>query len=467
MAVKISELANLNSPAANTIVFALDSQLNPNTSYQLKLSTIRSFVTSSSYIHANSAFDKANSANVHANSAYTLANSANIVAFSAFANSNSVYIFASAAFANGNSTFVYANSSYAVANLAYIQANSAYIHANSANVHANAAYSHSNSGFIQANSAYSKANSANVLAETANTSANFAVSYASSANINSILALTNSTEAKDEALNSKTIAENAFNKANVSFDLISNNIIYTTSAYDKANSVEISLSEYSLYSPLINVKVFGAVGDGVSDDTFPIQTAIDSSVGKILFIPAGNYVCNNLILYSKTTIIGTGNDSVFLANSSNISLFSLYDSEGINSADINLSKIRISNGGKENCNGVIISGNSSSNLCSGINITGVNIYSNSNSFNSGILLSNCRSSIVDNNIFNGCNTDIELKNSKKIKVINNSFESNVSNNFIETSNSDYNIIYGNISYSNIRKIGANTVSVNNIENVKI
>lgn len=39
----------------------------------------------------------------------------------------------------------------------------------------------------------------------------------------------------------------------------------------------------------VSVKDFGAVGDGVADDTAAIQAAIDAAIGKKLFFPAGTY----------------------------------------------------------------------------------------------------------------------------------------------------------------------------------
>lgn len=54
-----------------------------------------------------------------------------------------------------------------------------------------------------------------------------------------------------------------------------------------------------------NVKKFGAKGDGINDDTIFIQTAIDYAVtGESVFIPAGSYLVNNLILQDSVNIKG-------------------------------------------------------------------------------------------------------------------------------------------------------------------
>ena len=49
-----------------------------------------------------------------------------------------------------------------------------------------------------------------------------------------------------------------------------------------------SLSELS--KSIVSVKLFGAVGDGVTDDTKAFKKANDNLSGKILLIPKGNYV---------------------------------------------------------------------------------------------------------------------------------------------------------------------------------
>jgi hypothetical protein len=48
------------------------------------------------------------------------------------------------------------------------------------------------------------------------------------------------------------------------------------------------------FADVVNVKDFGAVGDGVADDTAAIQAAIDSLTGTIYF-PDGNYVTSSTI----------------------------------------------------------------------------------------------------------------------------------------------------------------------------
>lgn len=69
-----------------------------------------------------------------------------------------------------------------------------------------------------------------------------------------------------------------------------------------------------------NVLDFGAVGDGVTDDTAAIQAALDSGALSV-FIPAGSFLCSSLLMPSTTyfTLHGTGQSSTLVqkAGSSN------------------------------------------------------------------------------------------------------------------------------------------------------
>jgi hypothetical protein len=52
----------------------------------------------------------------------------------------------------------------------------------------------------------------------------------------------------------------------------------------------------------ISVKDFGAVGNGVTNDTVAIQAAIAASSGKAIYFPAGTYMTNSLLYNSVTGI---------------------------------------------------------------------------------------------------------------------------------------------------------------------
>jgi len=54
----------------------------------------------------------------------------------------------------------------------------------------------------------------------------------------------------------------------------------------------------------ISVKDFGAVGDGTTNDTTAIQNALTAAAGKSLYIPAGTYLCNQIVVSSGTFVYG-------------------------------------------------------------------------------------------------------------------------------------------------------------------
>ena len=110
-------------------------------------------------------------------------------------------------------------------------------------------------------------------------------------------------------------------------------ISYTASfAGATLQTVQTKLEQY------VSVKDFGAVGDGVVDDTAAIQAALDyveSAGGGEVFVPAGSYLSGKLILRDKVSIRGVGNTSKFIAKIISDDLFF--------SNDPSLSNITLSN----------------------------------------------------------------------------------------------------------------------------
>jgi hypothetical protein len=62
-------------------------------------------------------------------------------------------------------------------------------------------------------------------------------------------------------------------------------------------------------SPHLNVKAFGAVGNGIADDTTAIQNAINAAAsgsGSIVFFPPGVYLASQIALIQGISLVGSG-----------------------------------------------------------------------------------------------------------------------------------------------------------------
>ena len=68
------------------------------------------------------------------------------------------------------------------------------------------------------------------------------------------------------------------------------------------------------FADIVNVKDFGAVGDGVTDDTAAIQAAASKAEGKSLYIPSGRYLLSSasVLLPSNVHVFGDGPDSCLI-----------------------------------------------------------------------------------------------------------------------------------------------------------
>lgn len=67
----------------------------------------------------------------------------------------------------------------------------------------------------------------------------------------------------------------------------------------------------NLYNDIINIKNYGAIGDGINDDYNAIQSCISANIGKIIFVPSGTYaVSQTIILPKHTVLVGCGQNSI-------------------------------------------------------------------------------------------------------------------------------------------------------------
>jgi hypothetical protein len=84
------------------------------------------------------------------------------------------------------------------------------------------------------------------------------------------------------------------------------------------------------FDGVLNVKAFGAVGDGVTDDTLAIQAALTASAGKTLLFPPGRYVNTGVSLIgSSISIVGYGATLLQSANAAQITLRGTWDTVAI------------------------------------------------------------------------------------------------------------------------------------------
>ncbi|KAK0657899.1 pectate lyase superfamily protein-domain-containing protein [Cercophora newfieldiana] len=66
-------------------------------------------------------------------------------------------------------------------------------------------------------------------------------------------------------------------------------------------------------SDFLHVRDFGATGNGVTDDTAAFQNAVDSALGKVLFVDAGSYILTKtLTIPTGTKIVDASNPKVLL-----------------------------------------------------------------------------------------------------------------------------------------------------------
>jgi len=116
---------------------------------------------------------------------------------------------------------------------------------------------------------------------------------------------------------------------------------YNPSDATNANNLEVTATGSTTartlanrFAEVVNVLDFGAVGDGVTDDTAAIQAAINAASGKTVIIPSGTYIVNQLNGISAVAIVGDSSGSTTLKRKNNSPSRSILDFTGKNDFQI-------------------------------------------------------------------------------------------------------------------------------------
>lgn len=153
----------------------------------------------------------------------------------------------------------------------------------------------------------------------------------------------------------------------------------------------------------VTVKSFGAVGDGVTDDTEAFVTALNELNGETLYIPEGTYIVNGGVLLDgiNINIVGVGNPMIQLVTEkTNTRCMDFRNAQSINITGVSFDAYRLVYGEQGNiaCMYIIDSNNVNINNCrfqncykEGITLTSLKGVGNN-------LLENI--SITDNTFYN-------------------------------------------------------------------
>lgn len=77
---------------------------------------------------------------------------------------------------------------------------------------------------------------------------------------------------------------------------------------------DVASGPKSAKGDVTSVRDFGAVGDGVTDDTVAINKALNATSGGILYFPSGTYVISKGVrVRSNTHVVGDGKTSIIIA----------------------------------------------------------------------------------------------------------------------------------------------------------
>lgn len=103
-----------------------------------------------------------------------------------------------------------------------------------------------------------------------------------------------------------------------------NSQVVTLAGADTISGNKTFTGQVKLRDPWIDVRAYGVTGDGSTNDTTNIATAITASAGKTLYFPTGTYSVTDLTIANHMHIIGDGkNRSIIKARTGTTSVINI------------------------------------------------------------------------------------------------------------------------------------------------
>lgn len=283
---------------------------------------------------------------------------------------------------------------------------------------ANSAITSSNNALTYANTATTKANEATTKATEASASASAAASSNLTAQGHATTASTKATEATSSATAAAASANTASTNA-------SNALTYANNALANKNSTDaavVTATAMALEATTaaaqfaVNVKTFGALGNGVANDTAAIQAAINSISSGVVIFPAGTYRVSGIGLKPNVKLQGLGG-ATLVATGNNQLLLAYNNTTGALTSNIYVEGLKFSSGGFTGCFGMYVFGTSTAVRISNIHLAKLEFIG---TFANAIQLSFCANIFINEVFCISCVrgihiyicTDVDIDNSK-------------------------------------------------------
>lgn len=108
--------------------------------------------------------------------------------------------------------------------------------------------------------------------------------------------------------------------------------------YDPPFTGSVATNVEAKLAQTVSVKDFGAVGDGVTNDTAAVQAAVNAA--DSVYFPAGTYLCDTVTLHDNSSLYGDGAASIIKQNTVSSSYGTLYANSGSSGSYVRNLEIR-------------------------------------------------------------------------------------------------------------------------------